>query len=166
MNFKKLILVFTFFTGVHQADAQVILSTIRSYSETIDQFDLEMSREAGSDLNSSFETSATFNQLDILNVASNQGWRIAISREDINWSGAFTLSVRRNSTGTACGTCMGVNGAASPSAYIAISAVETDYIFGTGEVTGIDLQFRVEGLSLTVPAASYSTEIVYTLYGD
>jgi hypothetical protein len=61
---------------------------------------------------------------------------------------------------------MGVNGAASPSAYIAISAVETDYIFGTGEVTGIDLQFRVEGLSLTVPAASYSTEIVYTLYGD
>ncbi|MDZ7846694.1 MAG: hypothetical protein U5L96_07960 [Owenweeksia sp.] len=61
--------------------------------------------EAGEDLNSTLETGPNYNQLDILNMASTQGWKITVSKQDINWPGAFIPYVQRTSNGVSCGTC-------------------------------------------------------------
>ncbi len=148
------------------ASAQVIISSQTNWRESINENSLATPSEAGSDLTSVIETTTDFNLLNIQNVANTTNWKVSISRQDINWPSAFTLQVRRNSSGLACAGCSGLNLAKSPSSYLTIVPLETDFIFGTGEVTGIELQFKLSGLSLTVEANSYSTNVVYTLYGD
>ena len=149
-----------------QASAQLVISQVTNWREELDATDLTTPEEAGADLNPTLETSINYNQLDILNVATTQDWKITVSRSDINWPGAFTPYVRRNSNGVPCGSCPGVNVVTSVTGYMQITALEQDFIFGTGEVSGIDIQYRVEGISLTVDAQNYSTEIIFTLYGD
>jgi hypothetical protein len=155
-----------FLLGSADLHAQYLMTTVNSHVEDIDGADLTLPNEAGSDLSSTFETSANFTQLDIRNMAAQKGWKVTIKKQDINWPGTLLMYVRRNSNGMACMTCTGVNTGLSSTNYVLLSNLETDYIFGTGEVIGIDLQFRVAGISLTLPAQSYSLEIVYTLYGD
>ncbi len=152
--------------SILNSQAQVVVTAVTNWKRDVDANDLTTSFEAGNDLKSTVETAPNFNQLDIRNVETTQQWKVAISRQDINWPAALTLSVIRNSVGTPCGGCMGVNVGGSPSVYVPITVIETDFIQGSGEVTGINLQYKIEGISLTIPADSYSTEILYTLYGD
>ena len=149
-----------------QANAQLVVSQQSNWQNELDATDLSIPEEAGADLSSVIESSSNYNQLDILNVANSQNWKITVSKTDINWPGAFIPYVQRTGNGTPCGTCAGVNTGTSVSGYLQITNLEQDFIFGGGEVTGIDLQFRIEGISLTVDADNYSTEITFTLYGD
>ena len=148
------------------AQAQVVIVSVSNYREDVDENDLTVPLEAGYDLEPMIETSASFNQLDVLNVAKSKDWKVSVSRRDVNWPGALTLSVKRTSTGTACMGCSGVNVGLSPSTYIPLTAAEQNFIYGTGEVTGINIQMRIQGVSLTIDADTYSTEVIYTLYGD
>lgn len=148
------------------ATAQVVTVSVNSWHEEIDENDLSVPLEAGYDLDPTMETSTNFNQLDVFNVAKTKTWRVTVSRRDVNWPAALSLYIKRTSIGTPCAGCTGVNVGASPSVYVQVVPLETDFIYGTGEVTGIDLQVKVEGLSLTLDADNYSTEIIYTLFGD
>lgn len=147
-------------------NAQLVISQVSNWQEDLDQTDLAIPDEAGSDLNSVLESSSNYNQFDILNVADSQDWKITVSKSDINWPGAFLPYVQFTTTGTPCGSCAGVNVGTSVSGYLQITGIEQDFILGSGEVTGIDVQFKVEGISLTVDADNYSTEIIFTLFGD
>lgn len=148
------------------AKGQIIISTLSSHVQSIDENNLNVPGEAGSDIASQITTASNFNQLDILNMGTTRQWKVSVSRYDIHWPAAFSLSVKRTSNGIACGGCAGINLGASPAGFVTINLSETDFIFGSGEVVDINLQFQISGLSLTVPADSYMTEIVYTLYGD
>lgn len=146
--------------------AQVVIVSVSNYREDVDENDLTVPLEAGYDVDPMIETSASFNQLDVLNVAKSKDWKVTVSRRDVNWPAALTLAVKRTSLGTSCGGCPGVNAGLSPSTYIPLTGVEQNFIFGTGEVSGVNIQMRIQGLSLTIDADTYSTEVVYTLYGD
>lgn len=147
--------------------AQQIVSSTFNYREVINAADLTTPNEAGSNLNSSIETSAAFTRLDIRNIGSTQGWKVVISRQDITWNNALTIFIQRTSDGSPCVTCDGVTSSISPlNTYIPLQAIQTDFIYGKGEVTGIDLQVRVDGLSVLLPVDNYRTEIMYTLYGE
>lgn len=145
---------------------QLVISQMTTLSEDLEAADLSIPDEAGADLQSSFVSAPDFNQLDILNMASSQGWKISVSRRDINWPAAFVPYIQRTSSGVPCGTCAGVNPVTSVNGYLQITSMEQYFIYGTGEVTGIDVQFKVEGISLSVQADSYSTEVIFTIYGD
>lgn len=149
-----------------QMDAQLVISQLSNWQEDLDATDLLTPEEAGEDLNPTLQTVANYNQLDILNVASTQDWKITVSKSDINWPAAFVPYVQRTSNGIPCGTCTGVNTVTSPAGFLQITNLEQDFVFGSGEVTNIDVQFRITGISLTVDADNYSTEIIFTLYGD
>lgn len=149
-----------------QVWSQLVISQVSNWQEDLDATDLSTPEEAGADLNGTLQTASNYNQLDILNVASTQDWKISVSKSDINWPAAFVPYVQRTANGVPCGSCAGVNTITSPSGYLQITNLEQDFIFGSGEVTGIDVQFRVTGISLTVDADNYSTEIIFTLYGD
>lgn len=157
---------FLLFISASTASAQLVVSQVSTWKKDVDAADLSIPNEAGADLNSTVETSPNFNQLDIRNLADAKGWKISVSRQDINWPAAFTLSVKRTSNGIPCVTCAGVNTGSSVSGYIPLGTLEQDFIFGNGEVSNIGLQFKIDGISLVVDAQSYSTEIMYTLYGD
>ncbi len=145
---------------------QVIISTTSTHTESLDETSLNTPSEAGEDLLNIVETLSNFNQLSIKNVKKSQQWKVAVSRRDINWPAAFSIYIRRNSNGTPCSGCTGINTGLSPTIYVPINLLESDFIYGNGEVGNIDVQVKVEGISLTVDAQAYSTEIIYTLYGD
>lgn len=149
-----------------QVSGQLVISQLSNWREDLDATDLSTPEEAGMDLNGTLETVNNYNQFDILNVASTQDWKITVSKSDINWPGAFIPYVQRTSNGIPCGACTGVNTGISVSGYLQITNLEQDFIFGTGEVTDLDVQFKVEGISLTVDADNYSTEVMFTLFGD
>jgi len=155
-----------FFGTTQLTYAQVVVVSVNSWMESIDENDLTVPLEAGYDIDPELETSTSFNQLDVLNVAKAKDWKVTVSRRDINWPGALTLSVKRTSPGTPCMGCAGVDGGTSPATYIPVTGSEQDFIFGTGEVNNVNIQMKIEGLSLTIDADSYSTEVIYTLFGD
>ncbi len=164
---RILVLIYCVLVALPQSlSAQLVVSQVSTWKEVVDEADLSIPYEAGADLNSTIETSTNYNQLDVLGIADAQGWKVAVSRQDINWPAALTLHIKRNSNGIACGTCLGVDNGTSHTGYLQFTNIEQDFIFGTGEVSDIDLQFKIEGISLTLEAQSYTTEIVYTLYGD
>ena len=104
--------------------------------------------------------------MDIAGISPSTGWKITVSKEDINWPSSFIPSAQRTSIGAACGTCSGVNIGTSVTGYIQITDLEQDFIFGEGTVNNIDLQYRIDGISLAVDADTYQTRVVFTLYGD
>lgn len=154
------------FVSAQFSYGQVVTVSVNNWMETIDENDLTVPLEAGYDIDPVIETSTNYNQLDVLNVANAKDWKITVSRRDINWPGALTLSVKRTSLGTPCMGCAGVDGSTSPATYVPVTGADQDFIFGTGEVNNVNIQMRIEGLSLTIDADTYSTEIIYTLFGD
>ncbi len=150
----------------YSSRAQAIRLQKNNWFEVLNASDLTISGEAGSDLNPTLETSTNYNQLDIRNLGSTINWKVTVSKRDINWPSAFMPFVIRNSNGTSCGGCTGINTGTSVSGYIQITNLEQDFIYGTGRVDDIDLQFKIEGITLAVSAQNYQTEIVFTLYGD
>lgn len=166
LTYSALLAALAMLLATEDVHAQLLLSQTSTWREDVDAGDLSIPDEAGADLNSTLETSANYNQLDILNMADSQGWKITVSKQDINWPAAFLPFVQRTGNGFPCATCPGVNQFSSVSGYLQITNLEQDFIFGTGEVTDINLQFKIEGLSLTVDAQNYSTEVIFTIYGD
>ena len=87
--FRNILLILAFVVSATSADAQLVISQLSNWQEDLDATDLATPEEAGEDLNPTLETASNYNQLDILNVASTQDWKITISKSDINWPGAF-----------------------------------------------------------------------------
>jgi hypothetical protein len=84
-------------------------------------------------------------------------WRVDIRRIDINWHPNLTLFVKRTSDGTGDGTID--NG----TTYQQVTLIDQFFFSGTGERSKIDIQLKIEGVSLPVPVDTYSTEIYYTV---
>ncbi|MGB0178384.1 MAG: hypothetical protein ACPF9D_14555, partial [Owenweeksia sp.] len=150
----------------YKAGAQVIRGQVSEWTEILDANSLSTPNEAGTDLNPTLETTPNYNQLDVNNVKNTQNWRVTVSKLDINWTPLFVPYVQRTSIGIPCGACTGVNVGTSVTGYMPITDLEQDFIYGTGKVSDIDLQFRIEGITLAVKADYYRTTVVFTLYGD
>lgn len=159
------VLLLLFGTSV-ALSAQVVRTQVSDWTEVLDANSLITTGEAGSDLNPVLETVSNYNQMDVRNVKNTQNWKVSVSKQDVNWPGVFVPYVQRTSTGNSCGGCAGVNTATSPSGYVQITDLEQDFIFGSGKVNDIDLQFRIEGITLALKADYYRTNIVFTLYGE
>lgn len=149
-----------------EVQGQLVISQVSTWRQSLDASNLSIPDEAGADLNPVLETPTNFNQLDILNMAASQGWKITVSKQDMNWPSAFVPYLQRTDDGIPCATCSGVNTFMSVPGYMEITDMEQDFIYGAGEVTDIDIQFKVEGLSLAVDAENYATEVIFTIYGD
>jgi len=126
------------------------------WSETIDASDLQAG--AGSDLKSTYESAAGTGLLTISGTSGNgDTWRVDVRRSDTTWHTNFTLSVKRTGDGTGGGSI------SSRAAYQAIGLSDAAFFSGAGDRSGIPLQFKLEGMSLQVPPATYSTTITYTV---
>ncbi len=163
----RLFFPLVFYLGLgHLASAQLVRSQVTEWTEILDAGSLATPNEAGSDLNPTLETSSTYNQLDVNNVRNTQDWRITVSKLDVNWPAQFIPYVQRTSTGIPCGSCTGVDVGNSITGYLQITDLEQDFIAGQGAVSNIDLQFRINGITLALKADYYRTTIIFTLYGD
>lgn len=162
---KNFITIFFVMLGFF-SNAQVIRSQTDKWESDLDGNNLTIPNEAGTDLESTVETTSNYNLVDVAGISPTTGWKITVSKEDITWNALLLPSIQRTGIGSKCGPCLGVNLGTSTIGYTQITDAEQDFIFGEGNVTDIPLQYKIDGISLAVPAAQYQTVIVFTLYGD
>ena len=135
----------------------ISISATGDWTETIDAFDLVSG--AGSDLIDTYESIANATVLTITAAGGGGGkpWRIDVKRTDSNWHTDFTLYVRRTSDGTGPGS---ISGGLS---YIEIVTTDSSFFSGVDNRSGIDVQYELTGMSVSVPPAIYSTTVTYTV---
>jgi len=136
-----------------QAQA-VDISATGGWTETIDASDL--AGGAGTNLIDNYESAAAATILEVYGTGVND-WYVDVTRSDITWHGDFTLYVKRISDGTGSGWV------ANGIAYIAIETVDSDFFNGNGDRSNINVQYRLTGMSVSVPPGMYSTTVTYTV---
>ena len=111
----------------------------------------------GSNLTATY-TSATNQVLMGVTGAGNRNWRVDVRRIDTIWHADFVLSIRRTNNGTA-----GPGTVTGGTSYLQITATSQTFVTGSRNRTGITLQERLDGVSVSIPATAYTTTILFTV---
>ena len=120
--------------------------------------------EAGEDFSGSYSSSS--NQV-YLNIWTSGRWSVYVQKNDIDWDDNIQLYLRRTGDGYGYGYGHGhssyINGGSN---YTEIK--DRDYRFFQGRYNRyyIPIQFEIRNVSVTIPANTYITEIVYTLQAN
>jgi len=156
-NIRQICAALVFFacTLIPTLTAWAISITIfGSWTETIDVNDLIAG--AGSDLQSTYASASDAITVDIGDVSPPSRWRVDIKKVDGNWHGSFAIDARRTSDGSGSGK---IN---AGTAYQEITDIDNVFFDGSKTRSGIGIQLRLRGVSITVPPATYTTTIYYT----
>jgi len=141
-----------FFTKAEAID----ISAVGSWSDTIDASDLQAG--AGSNLIDTYESVAGATVLTISNTTGNtDNWRVDVRRTDTAWHSNLHLYVKRTSDGSGSGS---ISGGLS---YIEITTIDSQIFSGAGDRSGINLEYKLTGMSVSVPPNAYSTTVTYTV---
>jgi hypothetical protein len=112
---------------------------------------------AGSDLTSTYTTASGAISMAVSAASAiHSGWSVSVLRIDTNWNANFVLSIMRTGNGSGTGT---VSGGTS---YLQITTTSNTFVTGSGSLTGITLQEQLGGVSVSIPAATYTTTIQFT----
>jgi len=150
-KFAILILLWGLIFLANKAEALDIIVT-GDWSETINVSDLISG--AGSDLIDSYESASNAVSLSISGTTGT--WRIDVKRVDTTWHGDFILYVKRTSDGTGGGVSGGT-------AYQEVTGSDLSFFSGSDDVSGINTQLKLSGVSIQIPADTYTTTIYYTV---
>jgi len=132
------------------------LTTAGAWSRIVTAGDLQGG--TGSNLVASYTSNISEVTLSITGtIDAADNWRIDVRRTDNTWYDDFSLLIRRTGDGIGPGFISGGE------SYQAISLTDAPLFFGAGDRTGVTLQMQLSGMSVNVPAATYSTTITYTV---
>ncbi|MDD5712577.1 MAG: hypothetical protein PHY31_07465 [Smithellaceae bacterium] len=133
------------------------ISATGSWSETINANDL--TGGAGSILNSTYESGSSQINIDITGLLALLGWRVDVSKTDGNWNSGMHLYVRRTANGSGLGSISG------GTSYQELTGASSTFFNGLGNRSGIKLQFKLDGITMQLPPATYTTTVYYTVIG-
>jgi hypothetical protein len=124
---------------------------IGTWNETIDETDLQGG--AGSDIPDTYESNAAATSILITGM-NNKDWAMTVEMSEINWHGDFTIYLKRtdNSGGVSGGTT-----------YQVLTTSPVSFCTGSDNQFGIRIQYQLEGVSLQIPADTYSITVTYTV---
>ena len=166
---KKSTLLFIVFLCLFTtvASSQIRINVTGSWSKSVPRTDVV---EAGNDLSGNYTSGASVVKIDVSQRRywdnfSGYDWRIDVSKVDIDWDN--TLSVYARRTGNGLGYPFwffylfgAISGGTN---FQQITDVDQAFFNGTNSDLDIPIQYRIRGASLTLPAKTYSTTIVYTV---
>lgn len=97
-------------------------------------------------------------RMDIKKLKKQAYWSVTVYKSDINWNNQVKIYVRRTNSGSGNGSTWG------GSNYTQIRNMPQTIMQGYGQLNNIYLQYKLHGISVELPANTYYTDIVYTLY--
>jgi len=130
------------------------LNSTGDWSLTISETDLQSG--AGSDLNSNYSSASNVTLISVSSTTST--WEIQVSKTDVNWYGNLQLYVRRTGTGT-----YDTDPPTGGTSYQEITGTNTYFWEAADGVQDVPLQFRLTGVSITVPPDVYQTTVTFTV---
>lgn len=137
--------------------AAISINVTGSWSLTIGSGDVVSG--PGGDLTPLYTSSADAVTIDVTDTIDNADtWQIQVHKDDLLWHGAMNLSMLRTSDGTGTGSITD-----GDSLFLDLTSLDQYFFEGAGDRSGIDLQLRLSGVSVLIPADSYSTTIYLTV---
>ena len=121
--------------------------------------------DPGMDLENTFETNSDETILSVkilpenLNNKLYRSWDINISKNDIDWHNDLKIYVKKTGNGESEFNTNTLGGVV----YQRIENYDQYFFEGTGWIENIPLQYKITGMSVTIPAKTYTTEIIITL---
>lgn len=107
------------------------------------------------------------NVLDLLGlvVIGTNPWKVDIRYQAIEWNSAFTIERIRTGDGSQSGglCLLCVYSINLGTTYEPIEEINTLFFEGRGNRINIPIQFRISGVSVTVPVANYGATIIFTV---
>ncbi len=143
------------FTGVIWAQSTTITVT-GNWSVTIGSSDLVSG--AGSDLTNFYESTADAVIIDV-DVAGAGEWSVDVKKVDSNWHSNFQLFVKRTSDGSGPGSGY-ISGGTS---YQEVTDTNQSFFSGAYDRSDIDIQLKLDNVSVQIPADTYTTTVTYTV---
>ncbi|MDE2039906.1 MAG: hypothetical protein KGO96_09290 [Elusimicrobia bacterium] len=111
----------------------------------------------GSDLTASYVGGPSDIVLAVT-INGNHSWNVNVRRVDSLWNQNLNLYVQRTSDGTA-----GSGQVSGGTAYQLVTASDQLFFSGTKSQSGFAVQVKLDGVSLQVPPADYSTTLTFTV---
>ncbi|MBO6517867.1 MAG: hypothetical protein JJ975_15080 [Bacteroidia bacterium] len=149
----RLILLFGFFSVFSIAFGQQV--TIKGEVEFSFQY---ANIKAGEDYSLETESKQDGVSMSIRKLKRNSYWAVTVYKSDINWNNKVKIYVRRTNGGSGNGYTWGCTN------YTRVRNMPQSIMWGAGGLNNIYLQYRLSGISMDLPANTYYTDIVYTLY--
>ncbi|MFO7891625.1 MAG: hypothetical protein R6V04_14950 [bacterium] len=170
--FLVLILLFVY-VEVGKAQISTDITVTGGWDLYITQADLQGG--AGSNLRSTYTSDADqilveFYSLYLWPGYRTWNWAVDIHKQDGNWHSDLLIDVRRTGDGQCNQTDYSIIGGTS---YINITNTDTEFFYGriSGNlgwlgaftVSDVPIQYRIRGVSATLPAQTYTITIYYTI---
>jgi len=145
-----------------QPSQQPGLTLSGNWSYTVPATDVT---EAGSDFSGTYTSAANQVQIGVSNKnnAEKNGyaWRVSARKMNATWDNTVAIYIRRTSDGAPA-----TNRATTitdGTVYQQITDTDQYFFGGYRGSTGIAIQYELRGVSVVMPAQSYSTTVVYTV---
>ncbi|WP_428653380.1 hypothetical protein [Runella sp.] len=121
--------------------------------------------EAGSNYSSNITSAANQTTLTIsVGLALLTNWKVFVKKQDATWNSNLTVWVRKTGDGT--GILTPVLGTISPNgatSFIQLTATNQEIFTGFSNRFNVPIQYEIRGLSVLIPASSYSTSVIFTV---
>jgi hypothetical protein len=159
---RYIVLFYCCFFIQHNLVAQIRISSSSFVNKSIPSVAIS---EAGMDFQVEMEFSTDEIILSVAILPQNLDnvvylpWQIQVSKNDLEWNEAIEIYIRRTGDGKSEYNNKPQNGFY----YQKLDSNSTLLFSGQGWINSIPLQLKITGLSVTLPAKSYATEINFTL---
>ncbi len=85
-------------------------------------------------------------------------WKIQVKKDDVCWNNALEVWVRRTGNGNGSGECW------DGTSWQKVAYSNMDFFGGKRVMNKIPVQVEIRGMSVTIPAQKYTTNLIFTLY--
>lgn len=154
IRIKKVALFFSFFFLIDLLNGGFAfeIRVKNTWALTINGTDLQSG--PGSDLNGTYESNSSQIELEIRNTTLS--WTVDVKKTDSTWHNDFQLFVKRTTDGVGPGSVSG------GTTYQEITNTNQQFITGSNELDKIFCQLKLQGVSISIAPAAYSTTVTYT----
>ena len=154
MKLKTLVILFLTLISTSHVQGQVITVT-----NTVDFTFTSASILAGQNYSPEIESTSNAVLMSITGFKNKDNWSVTVNKSDANWDTGVAVYVKRTTAGTGLGTVSG------GTTYLQVLNTPQTFVTGTGKhVSDINLQYKLNGISVELEATTFYTDIVYTLY--
>jgi len=142
--------------GGAASEALTLATGSPTWTEIIDVSDL--TGGAGTDLTGDYYTPIDEYSVTVTNCVDKwDAWRVDVRKSDTSWHSDLVLHIKRTGEGSGPGMVTGGTD------YQTVTDLDAAFFNGEGGRSGMYVQIWVSGMSVQVPPATYSTNIVLTV---
>ena len=150
------------FINSHIVGAQTCTFSGTPWTLTVSAADVA---DAGTDVTPTYTSAANQSVFDLYydlltEWTNNYTWSVQVRMSIVDWPGGVTLAVRRTGAGSNYFRPGQIQNGQS---FITLGGTNQPFFNGRRGRVDVPIEYRISNVSVTIPAKSYSTTVIYTI---